>query len=264
MVSSEFDSAESAALEARHLLGVGETSRLDDILSLLEDVALVPILIAKLPDGGPDGVYTRSRRQPFILVNSCHAAVRQRFTLAHEFGHHVLKHGERWDQHINPFDKDPKEVEANRFASEFLVPRPALDWWLAKDDDPKIDLEVLVRFAHHFRVSCEMARYRLERAKRLTNRSVIRELDEAINEREHRRLHRELRLLEVEDGIAQAEQLDVRVPKRLKANIFWAVEAGLVKEDYAAKRLRLPKKIVTEELRREGVNTAELASTPEV
>jgi Zn-dependent peptidase ImmA (M78 family) len=252
-MSSE-GSPEAAALAARQHLGVGESARIDDIVRLVEEEAGIPVVLAKLPDGGPEGVYTRVRSKPFIFVNSASAPVRQRFTLAHELGHHWLGHKEVWDQEIHFADRDPNEVAANRFAAEFLVPRAAIHWWLGKQGDPDINLEILVRLAHHFRVSCEMARYRLENARRLQGQRQIAELDGAIADRDHRRLQLQLGLTEPEDSIALAADADVRVPDRMKANILWAVAQGLVEPDLAARRLRISEQQVADELRRQGVD----------
>lgn len=61
-----------------------------------------------------------------IGINQKHAAVRQRFTVAHELGHYLCGHDDRTivDDRL---DKDsPKETEANRFAAELLMPRDLL------------------------------------------------------------------------------------------------------------------------------------------
>lgn len=62
---------------------------------------------------------------PLITYNPMESPVRQRFTIAHELGHHALGHGPR-DRDM-PADftsgaNDPKEVAANRFAADLLMP----------------------------------------------------------------------------------------------------------------------------------------------
>jgi Zn-dependent peptidase ImmA (M78 family) len=243
-------SPEQAADAARQNLGVGEIARLDDLLLLIEGAG-VPIVVAKMP-GGPDGIYLRSRGVPFILVNSDVFIIeRARFTLAHEFGHHSLGHGDVWDQEIRSDDRHPKERAANLFASEFLVPRAAVDWWFKTHDDPEIDLETLVRFAHHFRVSCPMARYRLENTKKLTSRRQIKELDEAIAARTHGTLALRLGLTTPSDSLTLASAQSVRVPQKMKARILWALSQGQISEELAATRLRLTQEQLADELQRE-------------
>jgi Zn-dependent peptidase ImmA (M78 family) len=71
-----------------------------------------------------------------IAVNRRHPMTRQRFTIAHEIGHALLH---RSDQALfvdeaavhlrtksRPHLPDPREVEANRFAAELLMPEKPL------------------------------------------------------------------------------------------------------------------------------------------
>lgn len=73
-----------------------------------------------------------------IGVNAAHHVHRQRFTLAHEIGHHVLEHEGRLhideDRKISLNARSPlsstgensDEVEANAFAAELLMPEQFL------------------------------------------------------------------------------------------------------------------------------------------
>ncbi len=75
-----------------------------------------------IPDGADGG-------KPLIIYNSNEAYVRQRFTVAHELGHHALCHGERPRDTSKNFTtgvKDYKEIQANRFAAELLMPEKSL------------------------------------------------------------------------------------------------------------------------------------------
>jgi Zn-dependent peptidase ImmA (M78 family) len=62
-----------------------------------------------------------------IGVNSTHSRVRQRFSTAHELGHHLLRHADRFHLDVDggvPPDYDyPSERAANEFAAELLMPR---------------------------------------------------------------------------------------------------------------------------------------------
>jgi Zn-dependent peptidase ImmA (M78 family) len=75
-----------------------------------------------------------------ICVQEKNLEVRQRFTIAHEIGHHFLRHQFESGEHVH-VDKgnyisqrgprasegvDPKEVEANQFAASLLMPSKAL------------------------------------------------------------------------------------------------------------------------------------------
>jgi Zn-dependent peptidase ImmA (M78 family) len=68
-----------------------------------------------------------------IAINSSHSKNRRRFTLAHEIGHLVLKHS-GMESHVDrqftvlrrdsnsSTATDDREIEANRFAAELLMP----------------------------------------------------------------------------------------------------------------------------------------------
>ena len=79
---------------------------------------------------------------PLALVNYDHPATRRRFTLAHEIGHytyirekepHKLKEGiglvERRDE-IAGRGKDRREIDANAFAANLLMPEGAVRIWV--------------------------------------------------------------------------------------------------------------------------------------
>jgi len=79
-----------------------------------------------------DGMIVKIGDKPSIVViNVKKPLVRQRFTLAHELGHIFLNHDKRdiydaetareQSDDISP-SKPPKEIEADIFASELLVP----------------------------------------------------------------------------------------------------------------------------------------------
>lgn len=78
---------------------------------------------------GCSGEYCRKGERVRIFVNANEASVRQRFTLAHELGHHFMNHGPAFRDGPAAFSvrpRDRKEVEANRFAAELLMPRDAV------------------------------------------------------------------------------------------------------------------------------------------
>jgi len=70
-----------------------------------------------------------------IYYNPNHHENRQRFTIAHELGHYFLNHLDnnhkkyrdlRENFNINNFDY--KEVEANKYAAELLMPKDKIDF----------------------------------------------------------------------------------------------------------------------------------------
>src|SRR5206468_12398306 len=102
-----------------------------------------------------------------IAVSRHHPRVRQRFTLAHEFGHLVMRHHEHPVRDLSFLNQrhrdpeviawepaDPMEVEANQFAAELLMPAALFrkDW--EKNSNPG-------RLAARYEVSVEAARWRI-------------------------------------------------------------------------------------------------------
>lgn len=58
-----------------------------------------------------------------VVINNSHSNGRKRFTAAHELGHIMLHPNEnKIDYRICFSDSTPKEIEANRFAAEILMP----------------------------------------------------------------------------------------------------------------------------------------------
>lgn len=73
------------------------------------------------------GAYTprhaRNGGKPTIIVNQHEAPTRQRFTIAHELGHHILHGDVAFRDPLHQFPgADPREVEANVFAANMLMP----------------------------------------------------------------------------------------------------------------------------------------------
>ena len=82
------------------------------------------LTVTVLPDGAPySGRYVRGTGT--IEINVDEPEVRQRFTAAHEIGHHVLNHADSPRDTLDEFSSrnfDPKERAANQFAAELLMP----------------------------------------------------------------------------------------------------------------------------------------------
>lgn len=76
-------------------------------------------------DSSISGMYTADEGRPTIWYNMADPPNRQRFTIAHELGHHFLQHGPRFRDTSSTLagaSYDPVEVSANRFAAELLMP----------------------------------------------------------------------------------------------------------------------------------------------
>lgn len=89
-----------------------------DLIDVLEGQGIRVFSIQDSIDSKFDGLAAKIQNQPVIVISSDWPGDRQRFTLAHELGHLVLK------------GRLPKEIDeekaANRFAGAFLLPTHAI------------------------------------------------------------------------------------------------------------------------------------------
>ena len=143
-------------------------------------------------DGGVSGMmYGQAEGSAIIGVNSAQSPVRQRFTIAHEIGHILLHRGE--DVHIDekPLSKlltsreevrrrdnissqatDAREIEANQFAAELLMPEEFIRQSV-KDLDPTTSVdEAIETLSRSYQVSAAAITFRL------TNLRIIDSPDE--------------------------------------------------------------------------------------
>ncbi len=130
-----------------------------------------------------EGAYTRPEGHPLAVVNSLTDFVRQRFTAAHELGHHVMyREGESpetftdVDLDADPVAPNPDEDAADGFAVAFLMPRDLVarvtEPW--QDDDRRV-----VSVMHAFEVS------RVAAARRCATFGLITEATKAKYEKDH-------------------------------------------------------------------------------
>lgn len=110
------------------------------------------------------GSLQRFSDQSIILVNTdSKYPPRQNFTKAHELGHFFLNHkGNKFEcstQDMKTRDKahKPQEVEANKFASCFLIPKARIELLL---DDDIFDISTISEIANTYLVSLSVATIR--------------------------------------------------------------------------------------------------------
>ena len=230
--------AEQLARGERARLGLDETSPVVDLLALLEREAGVHVALYQLGEQGVAGMYQMREGVPVILVNSSAHSVRARFTLAHEYGHHQLGHLVALDRVVDPRSSDRREVDANRFAAELLLPRAGLEEWLGAAGEPQPDLEVLVRLAHDYGVSCEVALHRLQRTRRVRP-AAARGLQAGIDAGDHRELTWQLGLPEHDDTLTRDRRLRVRMPAPTRRVVLRALARDLIDAEMAAERLHV-------------------------
>jgi Zn-dependent peptidase ImmA (M78 family) len=192
-------------------IGIPIENPMPDLLPFVERGAGVPVAILELGQGLA-GAYFKGG---LIFVTGNEALVRQRFTLAHELGHHRLGHESVVDPTLGTEASagDPREVEANFFAAELLAPRAATLAWAERELDGEPTLEDVVRFACDFRISAMAARIRLERAGVLRDRKRIDRLDGEIARSQHTELARLLGLAPAPDSLEAENEHLPRIPE---------------------------------------------------
>jgi len=219
-----------AAREARVRFGVGLDAPLPDIVTLIEELAEVPVVLCVLPNGVA-GAYLFKGGSPFIFANGRHAPVRQRFTLAHELGHHVMNHRTVVDTgKVMDDQKDPREVMANSFAAEFLAPVQAVSNWMEARNNPQIDTELVTRIAAYFGISAQAASYRLDRARYFPARRDWSGIDDAISRARHLEIARSMDLPELHDVVYETHTTGrlPRLPQTMVNDMLAGYAAGLV------------------------------------
>jgi len=108
-----YDDIEGVATVVRDAWGLGKNP-VPDLIDTLEEKGLKVFQSRALHGEKFDGLAAHVNGTPVIVVGRDWPGDRQRFTLAHELGHLMLK-----DRLVEGLDE---EVAANRFAGAFLVP----------------------------------------------------------------------------------------------------------------------------------------------
>ena len=119
--------------------------------------------VKTLDDAKSDGYSAVVDGRPVIVISTACTVQRQRFTLAHELGHVILGHVDRYrliNREPSP-DDNPIEQAANVFASRLLAPACVL--WGCNAKTPE-------QIAELCDISLQAATYRAERMKLLYER----------------------------------------------------------------------------------------------
>jgi hypothetical protein len=235
MASLDANRGAKRAREARVALGIDPVAPLADVLDVVEPQT--PVIVAAMPDGVAGACVGRK----ILWINGNQFAARQRFTLAHEFGHAWIGHDGRLEpdtvETLSGRTTNPYEIQANAFAAEFLVPKAGLDRF---DSEPT--LEDLVRLAADYGVSAPVMVIRLEQCKLASPGRIARlrrEVDEG--------LHGYLRLERHGDRLARIDDLPY-LSSSLRGSLLEAALRGeaAVDRDIAAAIERLLRRRATD------------------
>ncbi len=153
----------SNAVELRKRLGVDVYSPLDifSIISNEKDVTLIFFPMSQ----NISGMCIKDKSNQLIAVNSATSYGRQRFTISHELCHlHFHSEFKKIVCGKNLISqKEPLEVEADRFASYFLAPYEALQHFIDTQIKKKnLEIEHIVKIEQYFGMSREAILYRLQ------------------------------------------------------------------------------------------------------
>src|SRR4051812_34930300 len=114
------------ALQLRKKLNIS----LEDSLSAIDAAENLGIDVRFVDLPSLEGIYIGGH-SPQILLSSLRPQGRRNFTCAHEIGHHVLGHGEQFDELTDERNSlrmnDPKEFSADCFAAFFLMPKSTVE-----------------------------------------------------------------------------------------------------------------------------------------
>jgi len=121
-------------------------------------------------------VHRNSDGTAVIGVNALHSLSRQRFTIAHELGHLLLHESQdlhvdeafpiRLRSRVSGLAVDEREIEANQFAAELLMPTELISEDVDSLRDKGVDVDdAIAKLSQKYRVSLEAMTIRLSALK---------------------------------------------------------------------------------------------------
>lgn len=174
----------NAANELRLSLDLG-IEPIRDLWNLIREVDLTSLAFHGFGGDGPDGVYYWNGEMGLIVINSDKEPLaQQRFTAAHELGHHLLHRKGRETLVIGETDlqapvSDIQEKEANAFAGYLMAPTKAMSKAFKGKSAPDISAEDIADLMHEFGTTFTTTVSRLHDSGRITASDRDRLLDEA-------------------------------------------------------------------------------------
>lgn len=151
---NSIEDAEKASVEFRKKYNLSNVQPLSDLINTLENIGIIVIKIPnenKMFDGF-DGLSEVVNGIPIIvLCDDIKDGARERFTIAHELGHIIIKTNENVDE----------EKICNRFASSLLMPKEAMIHEFGNSRS-KISYQELMFFKAEYKVSIAATIYRLK------------------------------------------------------------------------------------------------------
>ena len=172
--------AEDLASNERNRLGLGDGPVLS-LRELLDEEVGVRVFAPLLPSHVAGAFVYAEPLGGTIAVNANHPYERQRWTLAHEYGHFLSSRNRSEVTVLRRWERVPAaERFADSFAAHFLTPRAGLHrrfHSLSRDRDGDVTAADLLQLAHSYRVSLQAMILRLEDLRLLPAGSFDRLLD---------------------------------------------------------------------------------------
>lgn len=159
-------------IEERKKLGIDILDPIEKIENLLQKKMNISI-IKKQIEGSVYGICSRSEDGVMaILVNTDYSLGRQNFTIAYEY-YHLM-----YDENLYEYSKE-KERKANIFASYFLMPTEALDYYMCKKNLSKnknaLSSKDIIEISTYFGLSYLATIVRLEKFEKMLTREKAEE-----------------------------------------------------------------------------------------
>jgi Zn-dependent peptidase ImmA (M78 family)/DNA-binding XRE family transcriptional regulator len=229
---------EAEALQARELLGLGDSLPPGDLRYLIESRG-VPVFLWPLDRDLISGLFlNHPELGPVLLVNAAQVRWRRVFTLAHEFAHVWLhRHEHALVGRIFSPQGDPRMVErqANAFAAELLMPEEGVKRLLgALNVEGPLTAEDVVRLQRAFGVSYKAMLVRLKNL-----RMVTQEHFEKLGQESPVRLALQLgyEVDQSEVGEVREPRFYERLPMEYVVLVLQAWEEGIIGEGKAVQML---------------------------
>jgi Zn-dependent peptidase ImmA (M78 family)/DNA-binding XRE family transcriptional regulator len=182
--------AEDLASNERNRLGLGDGPVLS-LRELLDEEVGVRVFAPQLPSHVAGAFVYAEPLGGTVAVNANHPYERQRWTLAHEYGHFLSARNRSEVTVLRRWERVPAaERFADSFAAHFLMPRAGLHrrfHSLSRDRDGEVTAADLLQLAHSYRVSLQAMILRLEDLRLLPAGSFdgLRDLGFRPSEAEH-------------------------------------------------------------------------------
>ncbi len=170
------------AKEFRRFLHLQDTQPIGDIFYRLRKTG-VHIFRMQLDNSKISGVFfNHPIAGKCILVNYLEDIYRQKFTLAHEYAHSIFDASDQFNISFIKDGQDQREVRANYFSSNLLVPSGAI---ASIPTYVQFSEEALLKVAKKLEINPEVLLYRLVDEKRIPNSKIepLKRLKIPINEK---------------------------------------------------------------------------------